>query len=173
MNTRQRICFSLLIVTSLVALIGWCSLEVGYSTAGPLVDSQGNELGFNKPLTAELMAAMTRAAWHAKWSEWSCCAWSLACAVMHIWGLFWIWSPSGTSSVARTWFSLQTAFFFPGLLGMIVWPHLIFSSQSWDGETVSDIADIFITATPWLLLTWSYLFITRRKAASQPTLAPT
>lgn len=171
MNHRQRIFLSLLIVISLIALVGWCLLKVGYENAGPLKDSQGNELGFNKPLTTELMQGLVAAALNAGWSKWSRCGWSMACAIMHLWGLFWLWRPSCTSSIARTWFALQTVFFYPGLLGLLVWPHLLFSSQPWDGETVSDIADIFVTATPWLLITWTYLFITRRQCSSQLEMA--
>lgn len=173
MNPRQRIFFSLLILISLMVLVGWCLLEVGYANAGPLKDSQGNELGFLKPLTAELMLGLADAAWHAGWSKWSLSAWSLVCGAMHIWGLIWLWRPSSTSSLTRTWFALQTAFFFPGLLGLLVWPHLLFSSQPWDGETVSDISGIFITAGPWLVITWAYLFITRRQTSSQSEMALT
>ncbi len=171
MNIRQRIFLSLLIALSLMVSIGWCLLEIGYYNAESLTDSQGNELGFNKPLTAELMMGLADAAWHAEWSEWSRCAWSLVCAAMHIWGLFWLWRPSCNSSIARTWFAIQTLFFFPGLLGLLMWPYLVFSTQPWDGETVSEPTGIFTTATPWLLITWIYLFITRHKASPQPALA--
>ncbi len=91
MNHRQRIFLSLLIVISLIALVGWCLLKVGYENAGPLKDSQGNELGFNKPLTTELMQGLVAAALNAGWSKWSRCGWSMACAIMHLWGLFWLW----------------------------------------------------------------------------------
>lgn len=173
MNLRPRITLSVLIVISLLVLVGWCSLEVGYFNAGPLKDSQGNELGFNKPLTVELMQGLVQAAWRAPWHEWSRCAWSLACAVMQIWGLIWLWRPSCTSSSSRMWLALQTAFFFPGLLGMLIWPHLLLSAQPWDGETISEPSGIFVVATPWLLITWAYLFITRRQAAPQPEIALT
>jgi hypothetical protein len=171
MNLRPRIILSLLILSSLLLLIGWCLLEVGYANAGLLKDSQGNQLGFNKPLTLELMQGLAQAAWRVGWHEWSLSAWSLVCAVMHLWGLIWLWRPSCTATFARTWFALQTVFFFPGLLGLLIWPHLLFSPQPWDGETISEPPGIFTTAGPWLLITWAYLFITRRQTAPQPEIA--
>jgi hypothetical protein len=168
MNTRNRVLLTTLILASLTVLVGWSLLAVGYESADPLTDSQGNELGFNKPLTLELIGGLIAAALSpASLPHWSSEGWSSLCAGIQCWALVILWTSLQPKPWHRIWFATQTALFFPGFCGLLVWSVMIFSNETWDGETISDIAPIMMTAAPWLPVTWLYLWITR-SAASTP-----
>ena len=162
MNPRSRLLLTTLILASLAVLAGWCLLAVGYDSAGSLSDSQSNELGFNKPLTAELiqglLAAALRPSALPRW--WSIAGWPLVCSVMHCWALVILWTNRQPKPWHRVWFAVQNAYFFPGFLGLLAWPMMLLSTQPWDGETISDIDPTMIATTPWLLVTWVYLYLT-------------
>ncbi len=162
MNPRSRLRLTVLILASLTVLVGWSLLAVGYESAGALIDSQGNELGFNKPLTLELVRGMILAALSPhSLPHWHIAAWSLFCAGMQCWALLILWTNPRPKAWHRVWFAAQSAFFYPAFIGLLGWPIVLFSTQPWDGETISDIAPIIMSAAPWLPVTWLYLWLTR------------
>ncbi len=169
MNQRSRLLLTILILASLVVAVGWSLLAVGYEAAVAITDSRGNELGFNKPLTLELACGVVMAAMSpASIPHWHIAGWSLICAGMHCWALAIIWTRRRPKAWHYVWFAAQTALFYPGFIGLLGWPMLIIINQSWDGETISDIAPIIMSAAPWLPVTWLYLWI-ERKPSSAPS----
>lgn len=168
MNPRSRLLLTTLILISLSLLVGWCLLAVGYEASRGIIDSQGHPLGFNDPLTSELVWSMILAAISpASLPHWHIASWSLLCAAMHCWALLILWTNRQPKPWHRVWLATQTVYFYPGLIGMLAWPMVIFSNQPWDGETISDISPLIMSAALWLPVTWLYLWLTR-----SPSTAP-
>ena len=160
MKLKSRIGISALIIASLLLVVGWCCLSVGYDVAirAGLTDSAGNELGFGSPVTGELVVGLLRSAFapeSRKW--WAESAYTVAAASMHLPALIVIWSARTPRWWHRLGFALQTVFFFPGLLGFLAWPFV--GCAPWDGETIDDVPQVVMATPLWLLASWIYLLL--------------
>jgi hypothetical protein len=164
-----KLCLSVMMACSLVILSAWLLLSIGYDVSGRLLDSKGNELGFNNPITLELAiglvnAALTRSTFH----EWNANSYTLLCGFIQLVTILLIWLPHVRQKWITSWLGIQSLFFCPGILGLIIWPTFLIG---FDGECVSELPKIIIASTPWLLLTWiSLLLIKRTKTPSAPHL---
>lgn len=149
LSHRTKVLFSVMITSCLLALLVWCWLSAGYSEAARarIHDSSGHYLGFNEPLTFELIGMIlvrTSASAVAKGMS----PFSVACMVMQVAALFMLWFRSFRLSQLALYFGIQALLFPQGLIGILVWMSVLVEGP--DGEMIDDVAQSPMTTAPWV-----------------------
>ncbi len=170
MSRKSQVNWTLIILASFGFQLMVLLLEAGYrSTPFGTADSAGNELGFNNPITNELIWIMfSRVRVESLFADFGW--YFLLCLLAHLVGLCVVWI-AGSRRTRMVFFGLQTILFPLGWLPMF-WLGPVLVAQTFfgtfDGETIADgpLNMFFAHVTWWqisLVVTLQSLALADRK----------
>jgi hypothetical protein len=172
MTRSQRYFLMAAIGLSALLIILATALQTGYeNTPYGIRDSQGNPLGFNEPITAELYGILLRNVdWNGfvKYLGW----YGVLCLVLHAIGFIIVGSLHTSQSTWRRMFFLAQLVLFPlGWLGVLFVPLflLMFSTGKLDGEGVSDLPLNLLFTALWIAISF-YLAVFHYHFSRSPKL---
>lgn len=176
MNTRTRICWTVMVSLSFGFQLLVFALEAGYY-ATPLgtLDSAGNELGFNNPVTMSHIAIMFSNISLGS-AVTGLLGYFLVCLLAHVVGLFVIWSSIGNRG-RLIFFGAQTILFPLGWVPLFwMGPILVLGAffSGFEGETITDgpLNMIFAHVTWWMVSLTMFLWNLGLKSRRAPVFQP-
>ena len=169
LSAKQRMILSVLVIISISLCLVGAVLQAGYEHPIQNLDSHGNQLGFNNPLTWELYGILLRSASFTSVTYMLGWYGGIYLFFHFITLLFFAINPSiKVSRIATSFFLLQLLTFPVGYLGLPIFPVIVyfFFAGKVDGEALTDFPFAFwyIFQVLWILISGASSILIWRSA---------